>query len=184
MSFLNTIITGSISGLVVLFFWSWWQSRSTEFHTDTASLNIMKLAIGLLPEEQREDYYEQWWWHLVEQENFQKRLLEAFGMLKAASAISYEERIVVPVLEKIIATQANATNAWMLLFNTCKSLSKFRIAYFIADILVELEFTIKKHQMIWSHLNLTFLILVTIISVFGFMSIIFGWVTNFISTIL
>jgi len=138
MSWLSTIIAGSISGLLVLWIWTKYQNWNDVNEKDRASIRIMEVALRLLPEEEREYYHEDWFMFLCDIDCPTDRLKHAIGYLKAAASINVESRVLVPAqsLVKIVKSKiSSAEDIFSVSF-----IVKLRFYLYIFSEFIEIEF--------------------------------------------
>ena len=90
-----------LGGLIVLLVWSFYKKQSKTYHSDSASLTLLTIALGLLNENDRERYSEEWHAVLFDQETATLRIQQAVGFMKAAMTISVETQVLVPVQQSI-----------------------------------------------------------------------------------
>ena len=101
--------------------WSRLQKTDTEFQLDGISISLIDRALDLLPMEERERYREEWFAYILESESPQNRLLQSIGFLLAATKISAEARLLIPVSTSIRAGAVSFSRGIVISYNFLKT---------------------------------------------------------------
>lgn len=145
MEYLIAFAISLIAGLVAIIVYERKNALNAEYRLDAQSLSIMKLALSLLSEQDREFYEDEWFMFLFDQPTSSKRLIQACSFMVAAGKIASLERAAkvagVFLISREYVFQLEG-----------KSLDKTGMKFFVP---IYLMMSLTQCSMLWNIINVT-----------------------------